>query len=178
MRRDPKDWYVVAVTVAALIIIVVVIVIRAEAHEPPDPEICERITACEDEWVGPWDSHKLTWEANLPQPRRSERAVRSPGGNVEQWRPLVALYFAPNLVDHALCIMAHESKGNPNAKNSRSTAAGLFQFLRNTWNGVPGSITGGNYDSGRVYDPEANIAAAAWLQGRSGWSPWTVWGLC
>lgn len=97
------------------------------------------------------------------------------GSGVERWRPLVAVYFAPELVEHALCIMDHESGGNPNADNPRSTAAGLFQFLRDTWNRVPVSITGGSYDSGRVYDPEANIAAAAWLQQRgSGWGQWTV----
>ena len=98
--------------------------------------------------------------------------------NVEQWRPLVAKYFAPDLVDHAMCVLAHESKGNPNAKNTRSTAAGLFQFLRNTWNRVPVSITEGSYDSGAVYQPEANIAAAAWLQKNAGWGQWTVNRLC
>ena len=173
MRRDPGDWTVVTLTVAALIIIVVAIVLRAEAHTAPDPEICERITACEEEWVEGWNSHKLTWEANLPQPRRSERAVRSPGGNVEQWRPLVAAYFPAGEVDRALCIMGHESRGDPNAKNPRSTAAGLFQFLRSTWNSVPLSVSGGSYQSGQVYQAEPNIRAAAWLQARSGWTQWS-----
>ncbi len=102
-------------------------------------------------------------------------------GNVEQWRPLVAKYFAPALVDHAMCILNHETggTGDPNSKNDRSTAAGLFQFLRSTWDGVPTSITGGSYDSGAVYHPEANVAAAAWLQQRgSGWGQWTVNRLC
>ena len=98
---------------------------------------------------------------------RQRRAMASTGSQV----------FC-DLVDHAMCVLAHESKGNPNAKNSRSTAAGLFQFLRSTWNSVPGSITGGSYDSGRVYDPEANIAAAAWLQKNAGWGQWTVNRLC
>ena len=116
-----------------------------------------------------------------PQPvRTSQQRSRWTGPvNVEQWRPLVAKYFASDLVDHALCIMFYESEGDPTEKNPRSTAAGLFQFLRDTWNSVPTSITGGSYDSGAVYLPEPNIAAAAWLQRRVGsWRPWTVSPLC
>ena len=117
-----------------------------------------------------------------PQPVRTSQGRRSRWTgpvNVEQWRPLVAKYFAPDLVDQAMCILAHESKGNPGAKNPRSSAAGLFQFLRKTWNSVPTSITGGSYDSGAVYLPEPNVAAAAWLQRRvSSWRPWTVSSLC
>ena len=116
-----------------------------------------------------------------PQPSRSNTRPTSPGwsGTVESWRGLVSLYFPTEQVNRALCVINHESKGNPNADNPRSSAAGLFQFLRGTWNGVPTSISGGSYDSGAVYNPEANIAAAAWLWERSGgWGPWTVRGLC
>lgn len=101
--------------------------------------------------------------------------------SVEPWRPLVSAYFRPGDVNRALCLMGYESGGNPNAKNPRSTAAGLFQFLRSTWDQiVPASITGGSYASGRVYDPEANIAAAAWLRDAVGWSSWSPYqrGLC
>lgn len=100
---------------------------------------------------------------------------------VEQWRSLVAAYFPASEVERALCIMGHESGGNPGANNPSSSAAGLFQFLRSTWDQlVPSSVTGGSYDSGRVYDPTANVAAAAWLQGADGWHHWSPWnrGLC
>lgn len=117
-----------------------------------------------------------------PQPSRPVDGPSSSGwsGTVESWRGLVSLYFPAEQVNRALCIMSHESKGNPNALNTRgSSAAGLFQFLRGTWDGVPTAISGGSYDSGAVYNPEANIAAAAWLWERSGgWGPWTVRGLC
>ena len=113
------------------------------------------------------------WGVPLPAPRPTGTTFRGMGPGVERWRGLVAVYFAPELVDHALCVMDLESGGNPNALNP-SSAAGLFQFLRSTWDNAPTSVTGGSYDSGRVYDPAANVAAAAWLQARSGWSPWTV----
>ena len=98
------------------------------------------------------------------------------GSNVEQWRPLVATYFAAELVPTAMCIMAAESGGNPEARNPRSTAAGLFQFLKGTWDSmVPASVTGGSYSSGQVFNPEANVRAAAWLQAAAGWSQWSPW---
>jgi len=117
------------------------------------------------------------WYYN-PQPapqtttRRTAAVDWDTSAGVEQWRPLVAVYF-PSEVERALCILDHESRGNPNAKNPRSSAAGLFQFLRSTWDRVPLSVSGGSYDSGQVYQPEANIRSAAWLQARSGWWPWS-----
>jgi hypothetical protein len=97
------------------------------------------------------------------------------------WQRLVETYFPASEVDRALCIIGYESRGNPDAKNPSSTAAGLFQFLRTTWNSVPTSVTGDSYDSGQVYDPEANVRAAAWLQGKYGWTQWAPYnnrGLC
>lgn len=102
------------------------------------------------------------------------RAPSTWSGSVEQWRPLIASHFSAGKVETAMCIMAYETgfTGDPNSKNPRSSAAGLFQFLRSTWDRVPLSVTGGSYDSGMVYQPEANVRAAAWLQNASGWSQW------
>lgn len=106
-----------------------------------------------------------------PQPNRGM------GADVEQWRSLVESYFSD--VPTAMCVMANESGGNPNAKNAHSTAAGLFQFLRSTWDDiVPSSVTGGSYSSGQVYDPEANVRAAAWLQEHLGWTQWSAYRKC
>lgn len=59
-----------------------------------------------------------------------------------------------------------ESRLNPRAKNPRSTAAGLLQFLDSTWATTP-------FRSFDVYSPYANALAAGWMHanGRGGeWS--------
>lgn len=94
---------------------------------------------------------------------------------VEQWRPLVASYFSPGMVDQALSIIQCESLGDPNAYNPYSGASGLFQFIPGTW--AVTSVKAG-FAGFSVFDPEANVASAAWLTsyyqaaGRNPWTPW------
>lgn len=94
---------------------------------------------------------------------------------VEQWRSLVASFFSPGIVDQALSIIQCESLGDPNAYNPYSGASGLFQFIPGTW--AVTSVKAG-FGGSSVFDPEANIASAAWLasyyQG-AGLNPWTPW---
>ena len=95
--------------------------------------------------------------------------------NVEEWRPLVAQYFPAELIDDALKVMKCESKGDPVAYNSRSGASGLFQFIPNTWNWASSNA---GWARASPFDPEANIASAAWLTQWSmsrGNSPWAHW---
>jgi peptidoglycan hydrolase CwlO-like protein len=98
--------------------------------------------------------------------------------HIEQWRPLVSTYFPSHRVDEALKILRCESNGDPGALNPYSGAAGLFQFLRGTWNGLPASVSGGTYESGQVFDPVANTRSAAWLANRYeelGHYYWQAW---
>lgn len=96
---------------------------------------------------------------------------------VEGWRTLVETLFPPDLVQQALEVMSCESRGNPDATNARSGAAGLFQFLDSTW--AWASVQAGYGGSSR-YDPEPNVASAAWLVGyslaigdpRGAWAHW------
>lgn len=97
------------------------------------------------------------------------------GAGVEVWRDLVATHFPADQVEMALCVINGESGGSPTAQNPRSSAAGLWQFLRSTWNDmVPSDVTGGSYESGAVFDPDAATRAAAWLWGALGWSQWSA----
>ena len=86
---------------------------------------------------------------------------------VERWRPLVAEHFPPDEVDTALCIIRHESGGDPEADNPRSTASGLFQIL--------GSLWAPHYQvtTAQLYEPAINIRLAADIWDDSGWSAWT-----
>ena len=99
---------------------------------------------------------------------------------VEQWRPLVAKYFPPELVDDALVVMACESSGKPEARAwPKSTAVGLFQFLTGVWEWTL-PLAGIEEGTPRT-NPEANVKAAAWLWGfaertnhpEGPWGPWS-----
>ena len=59
--------------------------------------------------------------------------------------------------------MECESGGNPLAKNSTSSASGLFQFLENTWE---------HWGIGDVFAAEDNINAAVRLYKAQGTKPW------
>ncbi len=99
------------------------------------------------------------------------------GAGVEQWRDLVARYFAQEDVDTVLCLMVYESNGDPNAHNPTpgSTATGLMQIVTRIWSpelGIPAAD---------FTDPEINISAARRIrdihQGWDAWSPYNG-GLC
>jgi len=98
----------------------------------------------------------------------------------EEWRDLVAEYFDPlGETENALLIMACESDGNPFAKNTRSTASGLFQFLRGTWDWMAGRTDSPLFYEGR-YEPTWNVINAAELVSYSienelSNGPWAHW---
>jgi len=86
---------------------------------------------------------------------------------VERWRPLVATQFPASEVDTALCIIEHESSGNPRADNPRSSARGLFQVL--------GSLWAPHYGVSRseLFDPVTNTRIAADIWENQGWRAWS-----
>ena len=96
--------------------------------------------------------------------------------NVEEWRALVEQYFLEELVEEALVVMKCESRGDPLAYNARSAASGLFQFIPNTWNWASQNA---GWAGATAFDPEANVASAAWLtewsigRGKDAWSQWS-----
>jgi peptidoglycan hydrolase CwlO-like protein len=87
-------------------------------------------------------------------------------------RELIVRDFTPLgavRVTQALCVGAHESGYNPRAVNSSSGAAGVFQFMPQTW---PPMSHAAGYGSSSVFDAVANVAVAAWAVAHYGWSPW------
>ncbi len=111
-----------------------------------------------------------------PSPKVVAQAPPAPAPRpVEEWRTLVAAYFAPSDVDKALAVISCESGGDPNAQNRSSGAAGLFQHIPRYWAeraaavGLPGAS---------IFDPVANVSASAYLVYSVGWSPWAASAAC
>jgi hypothetical protein len=90
---------------------------------------------------------------------------------VERWRQLIRKYFGADWEHWALHVVQCESNGNPDAKNKRSSASGLFQQLGRYW---PTRSRNAGWEGADIFDPEANIAVSAWLLGgrRSHTSHW------
>ena len=99
-----------------------------------------------------------------PRPDAGDAATRSTpqvyGPGVERWRPLVESFFLAGDVPWAMRVLACESNGDPDAKNPRSTASGLFQHLASYW---PERSVAAGWPRTDVFDPVANVAVAAWL---------------
>ena len=161
----------------AVFLFVVMLAVEARGHTPAELKdwiqtwTAEADTALSPALIAEWEDmvSRHSYYFN-PQPDPPPRAVRGVGGDVEQWRHLVAAYFPANQVDRALCIMAHESGGNPDAQNPRSSAAGLFQIMGFWWD---------TYGGDR-YDPETNVAVARRVYNQQGWNAWNPYkrGLC
>jgi len=104
-----------------------------------------------------------------PQPTAAPaRSSRSYGSGVEQWRGLVGEYFGSE-TDLALRVMRCESRGNPSAQSSRSSAAGLFQILEKTW----GAFS--PYPWADRYHPRSNVATAKRIRDGQGWGAWSCY---
>ena len=181
------DFRGVISRIAGVIVLIFALALPAHAHTAAEQVAWERgwVVRVKDngglsiellhEWIDFQKRHLPRVESTASNDSSTHRGM---GSDVEQWRDLVAAHFPASQVDLALCVMSGESGGNPNADNPRSSAAGLFQFLQSTWDGmVPSSVTEGSYASGQVYLPEANVRAAAWLAANVGWSQWNAyWG--
>lgn len=87
-------------------------------------------------------------------------------------RALIERYFRPEDVNRAIRIAWCESSFNPRAVNPTSGAAGLFQHLPRFW--AERSALAG-WPGADAFDPEANVAVAAWLlyEFPGTWEHWT-----
>jgi soluble lytic murein transglycosylase-like protein len=102
------------------------------------------------------------------------RGMGNRSSDVEEWRPLVAGHFEPEDVDRILCLMEHESGGNPNAANPRSSARGLMQVMASVW------ATEFDVTWDQLYEPEINLYVARQILDRQGFTAWAPYnrGLC
>lgn len=108
-----------------------------------------------------WNPPATTTTTTTAPPRRVSRQATPrprpkprPPGNCWGWGHLVFAYDWPHST--ACAVLGCESRGDPNARNPRSSATGLFQIL----NGPT--------------DPAANVALAYQMWRRRGWQPWTA----
>ena len=72
-------------------------------------------------------------------------------------------------------ILDCESNGDPDAYNPYSGASGLFQFLASTW---ASTAPKAGYPNASPFEPEPNVASAAWLANRYqelGLYYWLAW---
>lgn len=96
--------------------------------------------------------------------------------DVERWRPLVERYWTQygygDEVDFALMVMWGESWGVPTAQHPGSKASGLFQHLPIYWENRSAAA---GWAGASIWDPEANIAVAAWLRATSPENGWRHW---
>lgn len=123
-----------------------------------------------------WEARFLYYKGLLKKYRASNRSywklIRHPTAKsgVNRWIPM--LYYCGMPGDqmwHALQVMERESHGTPKAKNKRSTASGLFQFLADWWRN---KVTGKR--KWNPFDPYQNIlhfVGAILVPG--GWSHWS-----
>jgi len=98
--------------------------------------------------------------------------IRSRYLSESEVRELVSRYFRPADVNRAVRVAWCESSFNPNSINPTSGASGLFQHLPQYW--ADRSAAAG-FAGADIFDPEANVAVAAWLlyEFPGGWSHWT-----
>jgi soluble lytic murein transglycosylase-like protein len=94
-------------------------------------------------------------------------------GNVGRWAGLVAAHFAAEDRDRVLCLMGHESGGNPAAINPSSGASGLMQVM-------PFWADHYGYARSDLFDPAVNLRIARLIRDSQGWTAWAPYnrGLC
>lgn len=120
----------------------------------------------------------MTVAAIDPEPPSPALLPQAPPVEVEETEAAEAAPLTPREYLYAVhptiakrmdCVISRESHWTPTAVNPRSKASGLAQFLPSTWRTTPQAAAGWS-----VFEPYANIDAAAWLARTVGWRQWQV----
>ena len=89
-------------------------------------------------------------------------------------RALISEHFAPTDVNTAVRVAWCESRFNPQSVDLRTGAAGLFKHLPRYW---PERAAAAGFPDADLTDPEASVAAAAWVvYNGGGWDVFTCSG--
>ncbi len=108
----------------------------------------------------------------LDLPRTVADLVPAAPVSIEDWRPLVTVFFKPRHVERALAIIRCESGGDSQATNPMSSAAGLFQHLGSQWQERTSEA---GMEGADIMDPVASVEMVAWLvYDGGGWSHWNA----
>lgn len=93
--------------------------------------------------------------------------------------PFLLSFFEPQDASVAARIRWCESRGQSDAQNPVSTAAGWFQVISSTWEYARSQgVDVEPFEVGR-YDPEQNTRVAAWLRYEGGgWQHWESSAFC
>lgn len=80
-------------------------------------------------------------------------------------------------VDLALCIVGNESGFDPAARNPKSSAGGLWQFIDSTFV-MTARRMGRNWKLADKFNMAINSEAGAWLLAHDGTGPWITASKC
>lgn len=113
----------------------------------------------------------VTTEADETTDRQGGVYVRSGYLSETEIRELISAHFESADVNRAIRVAWCASSFNPASINPASGASGLFQHLPENW--AEHSAAAGR-PTASIFDPEANVAVAAWMlyELPGGWSHW------
>lgn len=130
----------------------------AEVQATHSPEVLQ--SYIDAYWVNEWTN---AYWFNRWMEAAAERAKQTGGSYVQGIEVCNGSSLPPCYV------VRRESNFNPNARNPRSTAWGLFQFLRGTWNSVCPEFPHGS----ATVEQQVECARRLWDNGR-GRSHWSL----
>jgi hypothetical protein len=106
-------------------------------------------------------------QAAMPVPDSGDPDLaRIAGGHPQSWAALAAYYFPANDLPTVVCLIEHESNGDPGARNGSSGAAGLMQVMP-SW----APVYGYSYDD--LFRPEVSLWVGRQIKDEHGWSSWS-----
>jgi hypothetical protein len=179
----PGRQRIVSTITAGAILLALVAVIAAQAEALPSH--CSTTDEVFATWQDPtgdtvptaWDRDTLTSLLESlqtcrrflpPRPGTTPNAppANSLTGDPGRWRDLAALYFEPGDLDRVVCLIDHESGGNPNARNQVTAAAGLLQVM-------PFWADAVDIEYDRLFEPEVNLWLSRQILELQGWDAWS-----